>query len=79
MLVLKRSLTAARPDTDLPCQDVQETVPRLTESASFITPARMMIQGPDLFDKTSVLVRGDPSRTEGEATPGYLSAVSRAD
>lgn len=42
-----------------------------------LPPYRMMIQGPDLFEKTFVLKRGDVGKKECEAKPGVLPVLSR--
>ncbi|HEY2149033.1 MAG TPA: DUF1549 and DUF1553 domain-containing protein, partial [Pirellulales bacterium] len=42
-----------------------------------VPPYRMMIQGPDLFEKTFVLKRGDVDKKDGEATPGVLEVLSQ--
>ena len=47
----------------------------VTES---VPPFRMMVQGPDLFEKTYVLKRGDVDKKDGEATPGVLQVLSPA-
>jgi hypothetical protein len=43
-----------------------------------VPPYRMMIQGPDLFEKTYVLKRGDVDKKDGEATPGVLEVLSQS-
>jgi hypothetical protein len=43
-----------------------------------VLPYRMMIQGPDLFEKTYVLKRGDVDKKDGEATPGVLEVLSQS-
>jgi hypothetical protein len=45
--------------------------------AEGVQPYRMMIQGPDLFEKTYSLKRGDTEKKDGEATPGVLQVLSR--
>jgi Protein of unknown function (DUF1549)/Protein of unknown function (DUF1553)/Planctomycete cytochrome C len=40
-----------------------------------VIPYRMMIQGPDLFEKTYALKRGDTEKKDGEATPGVLEVL----
>jgi hypothetical protein len=43
-----------------------------------VPPYRMMIQGPDLFEKTYVLKRGEVDKKDGEATPGVLEVLSQS-
>jgi hypothetical protein len=40
-----------------------------------VPPYRMMIQGPDVFEKTYVLKRGDVSKKDSEAAPGVLQVL----
>jgi hypothetical protein len=42
-----------------------------------VPPYRMMIQGPDLFEKTFILKRGDVDKKDGEAAPGFLQVLER--
>jgi hypothetical protein len=43
-----------------------------------VPPYRMMIQGPDLYDTTFVLKRGDVDKKDGEAPPGVLQVLTRS-
>jgi len=56
--------------------------PRLPHDVAFavtegVPPYRMMIQGPDLYEKTYILKRGDVDKKEAEATPGFLQVLDR--
>jgi hypothetical protein len=44
-----------------------------------VPPYRMMIQGPDLYETTHVLKRGDVDKKDGEATPGFLQVLTPLD
>jgi hypothetical protein len=44
-----------------------------------LPPYRMMIQGPDLFESTHVLKRGDPNKKEAIATPATLALLTRGN
>ena len=59
------------PDRQAPAHEVAFVV---TEG---VPPFRMMMQGPDLYEKTFVLKRGDPEKKDGEATPGVLQVLSQ--
>jgi len=37
----------------------------------------MMIQGPDLYETTYILKRGDVDKKEGVAAPGFLQVLDR--
>src|SRR5262249_7279842 len=43
-----------------------------------VQPYRMMIQGPDLYEKTYILKRGDVDKKEAEASPGFLQVLDRS-
>jgi hypothetical protein len=62
--------------------DAQQNQPTPHEVAFVVTenvpPYRMMVQGPDLFEKTYILKRGDVDKKDGEATPGVLQVLSQS-
>jgi hypothetical protein len=47
-------------------------------SSEGLPPVRLNTQGPDFYDKTYLLKRGDLSKKEGEASPGFLPVLMRA-
>jgi hypothetical protein len=54
--------------------------PNLTKvliTSEGVPPLRLNTQGPDFYDKTYFLKRGDPSQKQGEATPGFLQVLMR--
>jgi len=69
---------------DLAARDAQRNWKRPPYDVSFgvtegVIPYRMKIQGPDLYDLTHVLKRGDPNKPDVVAEPGVLSFLVRGD
>jgi mono/diheme cytochrome c family protein len=44
-------------------------------SSEGVPAVRLHTQGPDFYDKTYFLTRGDPNMKKGEATPGFLQVM----
>lgn len=62
----------------------QEDAPRPNLTRALVTseglpPLRLHTQGADFFEKTYFLKRGDLSQKQGEAAPGFLRVLVRAD
>ncbi len=62
----------------------QRTEPRARYEKALVCseglPAvRLHTQGPDFYEKTFLLKRGDLNQKQGEAAPGFLQVVMRAD
>jgi hypothetical protein len=54
--------------------------PNLTKAlitSEGVPPMRLNTQGPDFYDKTYFLKRGDPNQKQGEAMPGFLQVLMR--
>jgi mono/diheme cytochrome c family protein len=47
--------------------------------AEGLPAVRLHTQGPDFYDKTFLLKRGDLNQKQGEAAPGFLQVVTRAE
>ncbi len=52
---------------------------RALVSSEGLLAVRLHTQGPDFFEKTFFLKRGDVNQKQSEAVPGFLQIVSRAD
>lgn len=46
-------------------------------SSEGLPAIRLHTQGPDFYEKSYYLKRGDPNQKQGEATPGFLQVLSR--
>ena len=53
------------------------TIAKVLISSEGVPAVRLHTQGPDFYDKTYVLRRGDPNQKVEEASPGYLQVLVR--
>ena len=51
---------------------------RVLVSSEGLPPVRLNTQGPDFYEKSYFLKRGDLSKKEGEAAPGFLPVLMRS-